>query len=211
MSATPYSCVLGFFFPLIHISDSRRGTLKSAAHPGWSSCPHSWGVTLLGFTVFHLLFLWAFHSGMSTHPSWQLCLPSSVCHTVIHGGLGGRLGLRQTWTAEWPGRSCWFIHSHPVPQQWQWVPRVPPPALQEGGRAVMGHFLGSTSVQERSSTAPVEVTRGTGGGWGQPPWNKRVSSGSWGQNWYQYLQKLGEKEGECRMWEKLRGRDNLQD
>lgn len=103
---------LGFFSPLIHVSDSRRGTLKSAAHHSWSSCPHSWGVTLLGFTGFHLLFLWVFHSGMSTHPSWHLCLLSSICHIVIHGGQEGRLGLRQAWTAE--GTGCSLL-VYPLP------------------------------------------------------------------------------------------------
>lgn len=49
MSATPYSWVFGIFFPLIHVSDLRRGALKGAAPRRWSSCPHSCGVTLLGF------------------------------------------------------------------------------------------------------------------------------------------------------------------
>lgn len=54
---------------------------------------------------------------------------------------------------------------------------VPPPALREGGPAVMGHFLGITSVHKCSSTVPVEVTRATGEEWGQSPWSKSGLSG----------------------------------
>lgn len=58
----------------------------------------------------------------------------------VRRGGWGRRGLQSEQTVP-----AWFIRSHPMPQRWQWVSCVPPPALQEGGHAVMSHFLGSTS------------------------------------------------------------------
>lgn len=97
-----FFCLLSFF-PLIHVSDSRRGKLKSAAHHSWSSRPHRWGMKpcllSLVFTCFScgqwelpLVF------GMSTHPAWHLGLLSSIHHVTISGGQEQRLGLTHTWT-----------------------------------------------------------------------------------------------------------------
>lgn len=191
---------LGCFFTLIHISDSRRGALKSAACHGWSSCPRSWGVTLLGFTGFHFCF--SLHSGLGTHPSWPLCLLSSIHHVVIH----------RVRREGWGWGSSLLLY--PLPSH---VPAVTVSALwsstSPAGRWACcdGPLSRQHSGQECSGTAPVQVTTGTGEEQGWPPWSKRVLSSWWGQNWYQYLQKLGEEESKYRMWEKLRGRDNLQD
>lgn len=159
MSATPYSCVFGFFFfPLIPISDSRRREkLKSTAHHDWSSCPHSWGVTLFGFTAFHSLFLQVFHS-------WPLCLLSSISHIVVCG-VRGKLGLRQTWTAERTG--CSHGLSAPIPCH---------------SRAKECLVFPHQHLHQ--------LTRATGE---RPPWSRRVLSGCWGQNWYQCLQETWRK------------------
>lgn len=191
----------------MHVSDSRRGTLKSTARHGWSSCPHSWGVTLLDFTAFHFFSCGHFTLGWAPtlHGTFACSAPSVTLWSVgvrREGWGWGRHGLQREQAVP-----RWFIRSHPMPQRWPWVPCVPPPALQEGGHAVMGRCPGSATVQRCSGPAPGEVTRGTGEEWGHTPWSKRVLSGCWGQN----CKKLGEKEGECRMWEKLKGRDNLQD
>lgn len=83
---------LGCFFTLIHISDSRRGALKSAACHSWSSCPRSWGVTLLGFTGFHFCF--SLHSGLGTHPAYAPVLVRLHPSCCDPQGQEGRLGLR---------------------------------------------------------------------------------------------------------------------
>lgn len=153
---------LGFFSPLIHVSDSRRGTLKSAAHHSWSSCPHSWVwlclVSLVStcFSCGYFILGWA----PTLHGTFACSAPSVTLWSmgVRREGWGwGRHGLQREQAVP-----CWFIHSHPMPQQWQWGPCVPPPSLQEGGHAVVGCCPGSTTVRGCSGPAPVEVTRGTG-------------------------------------------------
>lgn len=82
---------LGCFFPLIHVSDSRRGALKSAARHGWSSCPHSWGVTAW-LHWFPLLLFTSFWDG---HPLLMAPVLAQLCPSRCDlRGQEGRLGLR---------------------------------------------------------------------------------------------------------------------
>lgn len=172
---------------------------------------HTAGVWLclvsLGFTCFsceHFILGWAptlhgsFACSAQSVPWWSL--------RVRREGWGwGRPGLQSNQAV--PAG----LSAHPMPQQ-QRVSALCSSTSTAGRWACCdGPFPRQHLCAGMQYTAPVEVTRGSGEEWGQPPWSGRVLSGCWGQNWYQYWHKLGEKEGECRMWEKLRGRDNLQD
>lgn len=164
----------------MHVSDSRRGTLKSTARHDWSSCPHSWGVTLLDFTAFHFFSCGHFTLGWAPtlHGTFACSAPSVTLWSVgvrREGWGWGRHGLQSEQAVpsglstpipcHSSDRECLvFLHQHcrKVGMQWwaasQAVPLCRDAVAQLLGRSpgVLGKS-GDTHPGARGSWVAAEV------------------------------------------------------